>query len=80
MRGKIIIPDEVVQQKKDRKISRELNATMAHGNALDAREKRIGELKWLFEFKYTFNIFSNRFNPLTPQTLLEFRSVFHRTL
>ena len=51
MSGKIIILDEVVQQRKDRKISKELNATIAHGNALDAREMRIGELKWLLEFE-----------------------------
>jgi hypothetical protein len=35
--------------KKERKIARELNATMAHSVALEARELRINELKWLYE-------------------------------
>ena len=49
IRHKSSQPEEVVQQKKDRRVSRELNATMVHGNALDAREKRISELKWLLD-------------------------------
>jgi hypothetical protein len=35
--------------KKERKIARELNATMAQSVALEAREIRINELKWLYE-------------------------------
>ena len=51
IRNMINVPEEVVQQRKERKISREFNATMAHGNALDARAKEISELKWLFELE-----------------------------
>lgn len=35
--------------RKDRKVSRELNAELKHSNVLDDRAKRLSELKYLME-------------------------------
>lgn len=49
IRNKSSIPEEYLSLKKERKIARELNATMAHSVAWEAREKRFNELRWLYD-------------------------------
>lgn len=48
---KISSKEQPTNIKKDRKVSRELNAELKFSNLLDAREKRLAELKYLLEIE-----------------------------
>ena len=48
---KVSSREEPTNVKKDRKVSRELNAVLKVSNFLDAREKRLAELKYLLEIE-----------------------------
>ena len=48
---KVTSKEQPTNIKKDRKVSRELNAVLKVSNFLDAREKRLAELKYLLEIE-----------------------------